>query len=139
MASARRRAGGGPGFGQWLVLGGAVVVILGLTFALGLLVGRQLARSSLAAAPPSASEAARKAGARRVIALVTHGLFMPGAAEVIADPAIERIVVTDTVPPFRLDAKVQRNKIDTLPVAPVLADAIRRLHHGQALTDLMVF
>ena len=63
MASARRRAGGGPGFGQWLVLGGAVVVILGLTFALGLLVGRQLARSSLAAAPPSVSEAARKAGA----------------------------------------------------------------------------
>jgi DedD protein len=63
VASARRRAGGGPGFGQWLVLGGAVVVILGLTFALGLLVGRQLARSSLAAAPPSASEAARKAGA----------------------------------------------------------------------------
>ena len=63
MASARRRAGGGPGFGQWLVLGGAVVVILGLTFALGLLVGRQLARSSLAAAPPSASEAARKVAA----------------------------------------------------------------------------
>jgi len=63
MASARRRAGGGPGFGQWLVLGGAVGVILGLTFALGLLVGRQLARSSLAAATPSASEAARKAGA----------------------------------------------------------------------------
>ncbi|HWO06303.1 MAG TPA: SPOR domain-containing protein [Methylomirabilota bacterium] len=63
MASARRRAGGGPGFGQWLVLGGAVVVILGLTFALGLLVGRQLARSSLAAAPTSASEAARKTGA----------------------------------------------------------------------------
>jgi cell division protein FtsN len=63
MASARRRAGGGPGFGQWLMLGGAVVVILGLTFALGLLVGRQLARSSLVAAPPSASEAARKASA----------------------------------------------------------------------------
>ncbi|HWP75301.1 MAG TPA: hypothetical protein VNU03_12345, partial [Methylomirabilota bacterium] len=63
MASARRRAGGGPGFGQWFVLGGAVVVILGLTFALGLLVGRQLARSSLAAGPPSASEAARKVGA----------------------------------------------------------------------------
>ena len=61
MASARRRAGGGPGFGQWLVLGGAVVVILGLTFALGLLVGRQLARSSIATAtPPSVSEAARK-------------------------------------------------------------------------------
>ena len=83
-----------------------------------------------------------------MIALVTHGLFMPGAAEVIADPAIERIVVTDTVPPPPYpppqagegrEGEVQRNKIDTVPVAPLLADAIRRLHHGQALTDLMVF
>lgn len=63
MASARRRAGGGPGFGQWLVLGGAVVVILGLTFTLGLLVGRQWARGSAAAVTPSASEAVRKASA----------------------------------------------------------------------------
>jgi ribose-phosphate pyrophosphokinase len=89
-----------------------------------------------------AARAARDAGARRVIALVAHGLFMPGAAEVIADPGIERIVVTDTVPPPPyppLRAEVQRNKIDTIPVAPLLADAIRRLHHGQALTDLMVF
>ncbi len=86
-----------------------------------------------------AARAARKAGAKRVIALATHGLFMPGAAEMIADPAIERLVVADTVPPFRLDAKAERNKIDTIAAAPLLADAIRRLHHGQALTDLMVF
>jgi ribose-phosphate pyrophosphokinase len=85
-----------------------------------------------------AARMARKAGARRVIGLVTHGLFTKGAAEVIADPAIERVVVADGVPPFRLDA-VDRNKIDTIPAAPLLADAIRRLHHGQALTDLMVF
>jgi ribose-phosphate pyrophosphokinase len=86
-----------------------------------------------------AARAARKAGAKRVIALVTHGLFMPGAAEMIADPAIERLVVTDAVAPFRLDAKVQRSKIDTIAAAPLLADAIRRLHRGQALADLMVF
>ena len=61
MASARRR-GEGPGLGQWLVLSTAVVVILGLTFALGLLVGRQLARppASVVASVVSASEAARK-------------------------------------------------------------------------------
>jgi DedD protein len=63
VASARRRAGGEPGFGQWLVLGGAVVVILGLTFTLGLLVGLQWARGSLAGVTPSASEAVRKASA----------------------------------------------------------------------------
>jgi DedD protein len=59
-SSARRRMGGGPGRGQWLALGGAVLVILGLTFALGLLVGRQWARQTASAVVPSVSEAARK-------------------------------------------------------------------------------
>jgi ribose-phosphate pyrophosphokinase len=85
-----------------------------------------------------AARMAREAGARRVFGLVAHGLFTHGAAEVIADPAIERVVVADSIPPFRLDA-ADRNKIDTLPAAPLLADAIRRLHRSQALTDLMVF
>jgi DedD protein len=61
VASGRRRAGGGPGLGQWVVLGSAVMLILALTFALGLLVGRQWARGSAVAGSPSASEAARKA------------------------------------------------------------------------------
>jgi ribose-phosphate pyrophosphokinase len=85
-----------------------------------------------------AARAARKAGARRVVALVAHGLFMPGAAGVIADPAIDRVAVTDTVPPFRLGADARLDKIDTLPAAPLLAETVRRLHRGQALTDLMV-
>jgi ribose-phosphate pyrophosphokinase len=85
-----------------------------------------------------AAQAARKAGAKKVIALVTHGLFMPGASQDIADPAIDRLVVTDSVPSFRLETSV-RGKIDTLPVAPLLAETIRRLHDGRALTDLLVF
>jgi ribose-phosphate pyrophosphokinase len=85
-----------------------------------------------------AAQAARKAGARKVIALVTHGLFMPGASQVIVDPAIDRFVVTDSVPPFRLEARV-RGKIETIAVAPLLAETIRRLHDGRALTDLLVF
>jgi ribose-phosphate pyrophosphokinase len=85
-----------------------------------------------------AAQAARKTGAKKVIALVTHGLFMPGASQVIADPAIDRFVVTDSVPPFRLEASA-RGKIDTIAVAPLLAETIRRLHDGRALTDLLVF
>lgn len=57
----RRRSGGGPGTGQWLVLGGGVLVVLLLTFALGLLVGRQWARPAVPSTSPSVSEAARKA------------------------------------------------------------------------------
>jgi ribose-phosphate pyrophosphokinase len=86
-----------------------------------------------------AARAARKAGAERVIALVTHGLFMRGATEVIADPAIERFVVTDTVPPFRLDPSAAIGKIETVSAAPLFAETIRRLHAGETLTDLLAF
>jgi ribose-phosphate pyrophosphokinase len=86
-----------------------------------------------------AARAARKAGARRVIALVTHGLFMAGSAEVLADPAIDRLVISDAVPAFRLASGLVRDKVDILPTAPLLAETIRRLHDGEALTDLLVF
>jgi ribose-phosphate pyrophosphokinase len=85
-----------------------------------------------------AARAAKRAGARRAIALVTHGLFMSGAAEVLADPAIERLVVTDTVPPFRLPSAAA-TKVDFLPVAPLFAAAMTRLTEGRALDDLFVF
>ncbi len=86
-----------------------------------------------------AAKAARRAGAREVIALVTHGLFMTGATEALADPAIDHVVVTDTVPPFRLAPGTARDKIDILAAAPLLAEAIRRLHEERPLTDLFVF
>jgi ribose-phosphate pyrophosphokinase len=86
-----------------------------------------------------AAKAARKAGASRVIALVTHGLFMAGAAEALADSAIDRLVIADAVPPFRLGEGLARTKVDVLPAARLLADAIDRLQRGRALSDLYVF
>ena len=85
------------------------------------------------------ARSARAAGAKRVIALVTHGLFMPGSSEVLADPALDQIVITDTVPPFRLDRPEQNSKLVILPTASLLAGTIRRLHEERSLTDLMVF
>jgi ribose-phosphate pyrophosphokinase len=86
-----------------------------------------------------AAQAARRAGAKRVIALVTHGLFMAGSAEIIADPAIDRFVVTDAVPAFRLGPGAPHAKIDIIPAGPLLAETIRRLHTGDSLTELLVF
>lgn len=64
MASTgRRRAGGGPGGAQWVALCGAVLVILGLTFALGLLVGRQWARQPASAVVAGVAEPAKKPAA----------------------------------------------------------------------------
>lgn len=85
------------------------------------------------------ARSARAAGAKRVIALVTHGLFMPGSAEVLADPALDQIIIADAVPPFRLDHPEQNRKLVILPAAHLLAETIRRLHEERSLTDLMVF
>jgi ribose-phosphate pyrophosphokinase len=83
------------------------------------------------------AKSARAAGAKRVLALVTHGLFMPGSEDLLADPAIDQIVATDAVPPFRL--KAPSAKLVTLPCATLIAEAIRRLHENRNLTDLFVF
>lgn len=86
-----------------------------------------------------AARAARQAGARRVIAVAAHGLFMPDAEDVLADPAIERVAVTDSVPPFRLTSSRLSAKVEVVPCAALLAAAIARLATGAPLTDLLVF
>ncbi|MBB2169358.1 ribose-phosphate pyrophosphokinase [Gluconacetobacter aggeris] len=86
-----------------------------------------------------AARAARGAGARQVVACVTHGLFMAGADGILAEPAIDRILTTDTVQPIRLPDGPARRKLRVLSAAPLLAEAIRRLHRDAPLSDLLVF
>lgn len=81
----------------------------------------------------------RSAGAKSVVALVTHGLFMSGSSDVLADPALDRIVMTDAVPPFRLENPAQNEKLVVLPVASLFAETIQRLHQNRSFSDLMVF
>ncbi|HXQ12761.1 MAG TPA: ribose-phosphate diphosphokinase [Caulobacteraceae bacterium] len=86
-----------------------------------------------------AARAARQAGATRVIALAAHGLFTPGAETALADPAIDQLIVTDAVPPFRLAGAAVSAKLKVTPCAPLLAEAISRLHWRRPLTDLLVY
>lgn len=86
-----------------------------------------------------AAKAARAHGAREVIACVAHGLFMPGAETALADPAIDRIIATDTVPPFRLPHGPVLAKLEVISAAPLLAEAIRRLHVNETLNELLMY
>lgn len=72
-----------------------------------------------------AAGALLKAGARRVLAFAAHGLFVSPAADMLERTAVERVIVTDTVPPFRLDERPARGRVDVLPCAALFADAIR--------------
>jgi ribose-phosphate pyrophosphokinase len=81
-----------------------------------------------------AATALRKAGAREVIACAAHGLFLPPAEQTLADDAIAGILVTDSVPAFRLpEGSALRRKLQVVSAAPLLARAIRA-SHGSTLS-----
>jgi ribose-phosphate pyrophosphokinase len=86
-----------------------------------------------------AAKAARARGAREVIACVAHGLFMPGAETALADLVIDRIIATDSVPPFRLPPGPVRAKLEVISAAPLVAETIRRLHQNEGLADLLLY
>ena len=80
--------------------------------------------------------ACRGRGARAVFAAATHGVLVGEAGRMVADPGLERLVITDTIPPFRLDPALVRDKVTVLDTAPLLAEAIRRLHSGGSIVEL---
>ena len=90
----------------------------------------------LVATASSLAEAAgalRKAGAQKIYAAVTHPVLSGPAVERIAKSAFEELVVTDTIP---LAKEKQHAKIKVLSVAPVLAEAIRRIHLEESVSLL---
>lgn len=84
-----------------------------------------------------AARACRERGAQAVWAAATHGIFVGDAAEVLAEPALEQVVVTDTIPPFRLDPALLSEKVTVLESAPLFAEAIARLHSGGSIVELL--
>jgi ribose-phosphate pyrophosphokinase len=77
-----------------------------------------------------------KQGAQSVWAVATHGVFSGPATQRLNDSPLERILVTDTIP---LGAKQSAcPKIEVLSVAPLLADAIKRIHGSDSVSSLFV-
>jgi ribose-phosphate pyrophosphokinase len=83
------------------------------------------------------AHACRRQGAQSVHAAASHGIFVAKADQVVADPILDSLVITNTLPPFRLDPELTRNRLTVLDVAPLLADAIRRIHTGGSIVDLL--
>lgn len=78
-----------------------------------------------------AAKACRAGGAARVYAAATHGLFMPGATALLADTAIDSIIVTDTVVASKIDITQYARRVHTLDSSKLIADAIG-VWHGSA-------
>lgn len=78
----------------------------------------------------------RAAGALEVHAAATHGVFV-GADAKLAGAALDGIVVTSSIPPFRLSEPSLRERLVALEVAGLFAEAIRRLHEDGSIVELL--
>lgn len=78
-----------------------------------------------------AAEACRARGASAVHAMATHGLF--SSADRLLSPAIDRIIFSDSIPAFPPSA----SKFELISCAPLLGDAIQRLHGGGSIHRLL--
>jgi len=78
----------------------------------------------------AAAEILQRHGARRIYAGVSHAVLTEMGRERIAASAIEKVITTDSVP------MATGPKVHAVEIAPLLAEAIRRINGGQSVTSL---
>ncbi|MDQ6691665.1 MAG: ribose-phosphate pyrophosphokinase [Candidatus Dormibacteraeota bacterium] len=81
----------------------------------------------------AASHALKAAGAGAIYAAATHAVFTGNAVENLRGGAFQEIVVTDSIP---LPADKQGAPVTVLSVAPLLAEAIIRVHENRSVSEL---
>ncbi len=75
----------------------------------------------------------RNAGARKVYLAATHGLLVGGAVERLQKAQIDGLILTDTIP---LSEEKLIPRLTVLSVAPLLGEAIKRIHRNESVSRL---
>jgi ribose-phosphate pyrophosphokinase len=83
----------------------------------------------------NAIELARKHGAKKTYVFATHGLLVDKAVERLREAKVEQIAVTDSIP-ISKDKLEQLPNIKLISVAPLLANAIQRIHGNESISRL---
>ncbi len=81
-----------------------------------------------------AAGALKQNGAAAIYACATHGVLSGPAIDRINGSVIEEVVLTDSIPLGEKSART--SKVKVLSVAPLLAEAIRRIHEDESVSSL---
>jgi ribose-phosphate pyrophosphokinase len=81
-----------------------------------------------------AAKLLKREGATKVYALLTHGVFSGDAIARVNASAIDKMIVTNSVP--QEEHRRLCPKLEVLDIAPIFAEAIRRVHHGESISVL---
>ncbi len=82
----------------------------------------------------NAAGALLDSGAKSVTAYVTHGVLSGGAVARVSSSPLERLVITDSIQ--ATEAVRLAHNIEQLSVAPLVAEAIRRISEEQSVSSL---
>lgn len=80
------------------------------------------------------AESLRDAGASKIYAICTHGIFAGNAIDKINGSCLEALVVTNTIPQEK-NMKLC-SKLQTIDISVMLAEAIRRTHYAESVSYL---
>jgi ribose-phosphate pyrophosphokinase len=80
-----------------------------------------------------AAEVLVQQGAKSVYAMATHGLFSRDAIDKIRGSVLKKVIITDTIP---LPPEKRDEKIVQITISNLLAEAIKRTHLGQSISQL---
>lgn len=81
-----------------------------------------------------AAEMVKKRGAKKVVVGATHGVFAGPAIGRLEAAPIDEVFVTDTIP--LKDNVKSLKKLKVLTVAPLLGEAIRRIHSNESISTM---
>jgi ribose-phosphate pyrophosphokinase len=82
-----------------------------------------------------AAEVMHQHGARQVFLAATHGLLVGGAVERLQKAPIDGLILTDTIP---LPPEKEMPNLTVLGVAPLLGEAVKRIHRNESVSRLFV-
>ena len=82
----------------------------------------------------NAADALAAAGAKQVAAYVTHGVLSGGAVARVASSALEELVITDSI--LATEAVRVATNVRRISIAPLMAEAIRRISAEQSVSSL---
>lgn len=82
-----------------------------------------------------AAKLVHEAGAREIYVAATHGVLCGPAVQRLSEAPLAGVVLTDTIP---MSVEQELPNLEILSVAPLLGEAIKRIHHDESISEIFL-
>jgi ribose-phosphate pyrophosphokinase len=75
-------------------------------------------------------------GAKKILVMITHGIFSGNVVEKINGSVIDELILTDTIP-FNKNLSFNK-KVKIVSISGLLSEAIKNTHEGISLSEVLI-